>query len=53
VFAAITAGSIGCVSGVPANDPSNAGTTAGSYAITVTGTSGSAVVTTTVNLTVN
>jgi hypothetical protein len=53
VFAAIAAGATGCVSGVPANDPSNAGTTAGSYVITVTGTSGTASVTTTVNLTVN
>jgi hypothetical protein len=53
VFAAIAMGTVGCVSGVPANDPSNAGTTAGNYVITVTGTSGSASVTTTVNLTVN
>jgi hypothetical protein len=53
VFAAIAAGTIGCVSGVPAGDPSNAGTTAGNYTITVTGSSGSNVVTTAVNVTVN
>jgi peptidoglycan/LPS O-acetylase OafA/YrhL len=50
---AIAAFCVGCASGVPANDPSNAGTSAGSYVITVTGTSGTASVNTTVNLTVN
>jgi peptidoglycan/LPS O-acetylase OafA/YrhL len=53
LLSAIAALCVGCVSGVPANDPSNAGTTPGSYVITVTGTSGTASVTTTVNLTVN
>jgi hypothetical protein len=53
VLSAIAAVSVGCVAGVPANDPSNGGTTAGNYTITVTGTSGSSKVTTTVNLTVN
>jgi hypothetical protein len=53
MLSAIAAVSIGCVSGVPANDPSNGGTTAGSYTITVTGTSGTAKVTTTVSVTVN
>jgi hypothetical protein len=53
VFSGLAAASIGCVTGVPANDPSNAGTTAGNYTVTVTGTSGSATVTTTVTFTVN
>jgi hypothetical protein len=53
LLSAMAALCVGCVSGVPANDPSNAGTTPGSYVITVTGTSGTASVTTTVNLTVN
>jgi hypothetical protein len=53
LLSVVTAMCVGCVSGVPANDPSNGGTTAGSYVITVTGTSGTASVTTTVNLTVN
>ncbi|MGA2652532.1 MAG: chitobiase/beta-hexosaminidase C-terminal domain-containing protein [Terracidiphilus sp.] len=53
LFSAIAALCVGCVSGVPANDPSNAGTTAGNYVVTVTGTSGTASVTTTINLTVN
>jgi amino acid permease len=52
-LSAIAAVSVGCVAGVPANDPSNAGTTAGSYTFTVTGTSGTAKETTTVNVTVN
>jgi hypothetical protein len=52
IFSAVAAASIGCATGVPANDPSNAGTTAGNYVITVTGASGSAKVTTTVNVTV-
>ena len=47
----IVAISISC--GVAANAPANPGTTAGSYVITVTGTSGTASVTTTINLTVN
>jgi len=52
-FSAIAAGSIGCTKGVPAKDPSNAGTTTGIYTFTVTGAGGSAVATTTVAVTVN
>jgi hypothetical protein len=51
-LAALALGPVGCVSGVASNTPSSPGTTAGSYVVTVTGTSGTASVTTTVNLTV-
>jgi hypothetical protein len=52
MFSAIAAAAIGCIHGIAANVPANSGTTAGNYTVTVTGTSGSANVTTAVNVTV-
>lgn len=55
IFLAITATMIGCGGGGSSSmtDPANSGTTLGNYTVTVTGTSGSAKATTTVNVAVN
>jgi hypothetical protein len=53
LLALLTIGVVSCGGKAKTINTGNSGTTAGSYTITVTGTSGSTSATTAVNLTVN